>query len=164
MNSVQTILAVALVLAAAGCGAGAYDVHAFTALSLRDGSNALGSTLREHHRDVLREGADLERASGETDEAFDVRRIAALTAADVEWRRAHADWLDGQRAAARASTAYSNASYRGLLGEGDDLSALVAIGLEALRAVTALADIMRRNGFEDLPELPDGVTAFLGGE
>jgi hypothetical protein len=152
---------VALVLSA--CSTGAYDVHAYTALSIRDGANGMKDAIREHHQDTMRAAADLEREDGEADDAFAARRLAALQAADVEWRAAHVDWMDAQRVAARTSTAYSNAAYRGLMGEMADLSALITVGLEALGALVALGDILRRNGFEDLPELPDGAAAFLGG-
>jgi hypothetical protein len=158
----STIVAIALVLSA--CSTGAYDVHAYTALSIRDGANGMKAAIREHHQDTLRAAvAAVEREDGEADDAFDARRLAALEAADEEWRTAHVDWMDGQRTAARTSTAYSNAAYRGLMGEMDDLSALITVGLEALGALVALGDILRRNGFDDLPELPDGAAAFLGG-
>jgi hypothetical protein len=175
MHRRNALVLVIIALALSACSTGAYDVHAYTALSLRDAADGMGSSLREHHRSSLRAAV---AAVPEEDPAgcvippgrrnpelicgYHARQLDAIRAADEAWRADHAGWLDAHRTAARASRAYSSSAYAGLRGDGGDPGTLVRIGLEALRALSALADTLRRSGVE-VPELPDGIGDLLGG-
>lgn len=157
------LIAIALLLAA--CSPTAWDVHAATAQTLHDASDSLKDAIREHHRTALRgAGGSVERGPNDTDEQYDERRLHALAEADSNWRDNHADWLEAQRAAAASSRAYTEGVYAALSDDGVSQSDLIRIGGEALQSIAHLIELLRSAGFEELPEIPSGLSAALGGE
>lgn len=156
--------ALVALLVLVGCGAGAWDAHAYAALSLRDASNGFRDALLEAHRDSIRAAAmAVPRHPGELDSGFRERQLVALVAADRAWREEHEDLMTAQVAVAGASNAYARAAFEALQGNADGPEAVFGYGGDALRALLALADMARNHGLEELPEIPPELLTFLAG-
>lgn len=161
MRPRPSLTAVLALLLLFGCGAGAYDAHAFASQSLHDVSDGLRDVMRELHTDHLRAAVlGVDRHPGETDDAFNARRLAALEAADAQWRDDMADVISAQQAAAHASNAYSRAAFAGVQGQ-KPIGQVAAAGDDAIEALNAAIRAARRRG-ADVPEIPPEVATFLG--
>jgi len=141
--------------ALAACTPTQWDVHAFTAEGLHDGSDAARHIIRDARADALRSAA-------RSAEASDGDVGAAIEAAAAAWDRDHADLIDGQRALAATSTEYSSAAYAAIRGHATDPTMIGELGRQAGREYRALAAILRRHGLDGMPALPDGALDFLG--
>lgn len=140
-----------------GCGGDAWDVHAFTALGLRDAANAARDTYRESRIDHMRDAGMRARTAGGDDATVG----AAVDAAAVEFDAEYADLRDGHALFSTASTAYTTAVYAALRGQAGDANEIVAVGRAAIEAYNHVAAILERHGLPDLPELPPGIAEFL---
>ena len=159
MTRARTAFGLVVLLSAlvVGCGGGAYDVHAFTALGIRDAANAAKEIYRGTRRDELRSAGERARTAGGDDTAVG----AAVDAAAVEFDTEYADLRSSHAIFATASTAYTGAAYAGLRGEGGSADEIVALGRAAIEAYNEVVRVLARHGLPELPELPPGAAEFL---
>lgn len=134
-----------------------WDAHAMAALTVRDSANAAKSAIRSARMDHMREAARAAQTSG-----GDTGTVsAAIDAAAAEWDADHADVISAHATFAAASTGYTAAVFGALRGEAGSADSVVSYGRQAIAAYNAIAEILRRRGFPELPELPPGIAEFL---
>lgn len=159
MTRARTALSGLLVLTlfVVGCAGGDWDVHAFTALGIRDAANAAKEIYRGTRRDHIRAAGERARTAGGDDTAV----IAAVDAAAIAFDTEYADLRSSHAIFATASTAYTGVAYAALRGEAGASDEIVALGRAAIEAYNDVAEILERHGLPELPELPPGVAEFL---
>lgn len=156
------LLFAAILLAASGCDATAWDAHAFTAQTLRDASNGADDTIRATHRARLREVGLEARTSGGDDAAVEL----AVRTESARWRSHEPiqQCISTQNVVAHLTNAYARAVVLALRGQGVDTEQLLRIAADAVRGLLSLGVIMARAGFDWVSYIPDWVLDLLGVE